>query len=141
MIGDLIIFIQISMTKIIIWHFDFILTNLIVYKLMHSTVKWGDFGLLGDFGHFCITFIDLLIKRKNIWNTLFWLYLYFEEIFVTLSSTRKSILRWAPFQKYLFIVFWNTYFNCAEKYYFILKTHDSLLKSGYPRWSPMPYCY
>ena len=91
--------------------------------------------------HFCITFIDLLIKRKNIWNTLFWLYLYFEEIFVTLSSTKKSILRWTPFQKYLFIIFWNMYFNCAKKYYFILKTHDSLLKSGYPGWSPMPYCY
>ena len=93
------------------------------------------------FGHFCITFIALLIRRKNIWNTLFWLYLYFEEIFVTLPSTKKSILRWIPFQKYLFIVFWNTYFNCAEKYYFILKTQDSLLKSGYPRWSPMPHCY
>ena len=50
---------------------------------------------------------------------------------------KKSILSWTPFQKYLFIVFWNTYFNWAKKYYFILKMHDLLLKSGYPRWSPI----
>ena len=43
------------------------LSNLaITNKCWVGTIKWGDFGLLGDFGHFCITFIDLLIKRKNI---------------------------------------------------------------------------
>ena len=50
-----------------------------------------------------ITFINLLINRKTISKTLFWLYLFFEKIFASLPRSKKSILRWTPFQKCLFL--------------------------------------
>ena len=42
------------------------------------TVKWADFGLLGDFRHVCINFINLLIKKN-----------YLEDFYSDCSSTLK----------------------------------------------------
>ena len=104
------------------------------------TAKWADFGLLGDLRHVCINFINLLIKKNYLkdfysdCSSLLWRDLHdFVKV--------KKILRWTPFQKCLFILFWNTCFDCTKKYYLIFKTCDLLLKSVHPWWSPMPYCY